>query len=97
MSGERPGSQATAIVFTAGTVVSVACFVAAFVLRELGYAWPADALSIVAIGALLTTPALGLVASSVELHRSQPSAALLALVVLAILAAAVLLALLGLR
>jgi hypothetical protein len=76
-------------VLTAGTGISALCLVVAFVLSLVDLEDQAASLSAVGIVVLLATPAAGLVATWAELRRPQPSAAVLALVVLGVLAVAV--------
>jgi hypothetical protein len=89
----RPSIRATVVVLTAGTMLSVAGLVAAFVLRLAGAAAAADSVSYAAIAVLLATPAAGLAATVFETRRNQHWTATSALLVLAILAAATVVAL----
>jgi len=88
----RPPARWTALVLTAGTLLSVAGFVVDVVLRWLGQPGPADVIATAAVISLLATPAVGLLATSAELRHDQLPAALLALLVLLILAGATVLA-----
>jgi hypothetical protein len=97
LRADRPSARVTTHVLTAGTLASVALFLVGFVLHLAGQTGVGDLVSTAAVGALLATPAAGLVATAVELRRPQPSAATLAVLVLLILGAATALALAGLR
>ena len=96
-NADRPGERQTILVMTLGTVVSVAIFAAAFVVRLVDLASLADALGTLAVVALLVTPAIALVTTALELRLARGSAAALALLVLLILVAATALALLTTR
>ena len=70
----RPEARATVVVLTAGTIVSVAVFAAAFVVRLLGQPSSSDAIGTLGVVCLLATPAVALVSTAVELRRIQRSA-----------------------
>src|SRR4051794_29059378 len=91
----RPGSSTTTFVLTAGTIVAVVLLMVAFAQRTVGSREPADFFGTLGITVLLATPALGLVATFFELRGVQRSAAVLALLVLAILGAATVVALIA--
>lgn len=86
MNDQRPPVAATASVLTLGTVASVVALAAAFVSGLIGAASLSTLLSTVGVVALLATPVAGLVVTFFELRPSQPRAAQMALVVLAVLA-----------
>jgi hypothetical protein len=91
---DRPPVRWTARTLTLGTVFSALCLVAAFALTLADADGLAATLSTIGVMALLITPAAGLVVTWAELRRHQPSAAILALVVLGVLGMAVAVALL---
>jgi amino acid permease len=88
----RPSARRTVVALNTGTLVAVALFAAAFVIRLESDDALADRISIVAVIALLATPAAALVTSAFELRRQQRAAAFMAVLVLVVLAAATVLA-----
>ena len=91
-SAERPSAWATARVLSIGSLVAAVVFVAAFALSIAGATSASVVAATAGVIALLATPALGLVASAVELRSFQPRVAALAVLVLVILSAAALIA-----
>ena len=92
---QSAGARATSLVLLGGSLLSAVCFVVGV---GLGLVSAGDAAALVAsvgVLVLLSTPALGLVASAFELRRAQPHAAWLALAVLGVLGLAVGVALLA--
>jgi len=90
---ERPPVRLTALSLTAGTGLSAALLAIGFLLTVAALHQAAGWVSTAGVVILLATPALGLLATFVELRPVQRRAAALALVVLAILGMATLLAL----
>jgi len=91
---DRPQVAWTARILTAGTALSALLLGVAFVLSVFDLDGQATLLSTIAVTILLATPAAGLLSTFVELRRAQPTAAVIALAVLALLFAATLVALL---
>ena len=92
---ERPPVAWTARILTIGTGLSALLLAAAFVLSVLDLDSQATLLATIAVTILLATPAAGLLSTFVEVRRAQPSAAALAVAVLALLLVAILVALLA--
>lgn len=91
---DRPSVRWTARTLSAGALLSAACLLIAFALTLAAREAEAATLSTIGVLVLLATPVAGLIVTWAELRRSQPSAAWLSIVVLAVLAFAVAVALL---
>lgn len=91
---DRPEVAWTARILSTGTALSALLLGVAFVLSVLDLEGQATLLSTIAVTILLATPAAGLLSTFVELRRAQPTAALIALAVLALLVVATIFALL---
>ncbi len=94
INNHRPDAQATVRALTVGTIVAVAVFAVAFVLRLVGQVALAEVASSIAVVVLLATPAVALVTTAVELRRAPGLSAAFAVLVLLILAGATAVALL---
>ncbi len=89
---DRPSAAATARVLSAGSLIAAALFVGSFALSVAGMRAESALVATTALVVLLATPAVGLVASALELRGFQPRVAGLAVIVLLILGAATLVA-----
>lgn len=90
-----PSVKWTSALLLFGTVASAVCFAAGFLLGIAGDEQLGTVASNAGILVLLATPAIGLIATTVELRETQPQASVLAIGVLAVLAVAVVVALLA--
>lgn len=85
MSGQRPPFAATASVLTIGSTSSAAALAVAFLAGLLGAESLSSVLATAGIVALIATPAVGLMATWLELRRERLAQAWLAVVVLLVL------------